>query len=108
MLERGDPSSDVFLVMDGLGPKAGTLGLRMGSGYGCVVSEPADYEFTDTSLAEVNCYWAGGGEIFQALVNDAGDLEVLRYGTDEFAGMGSPQSVYTFNLGAGQRAVSDL
>lgn len=102
------PVSEVFLMTDIAGFKA--EGIGVGRGQGCAVVDPHDFDFPDESVAEVYCYFAGGGDVFQARVNSSGDLEIVRHTVTETldyeAGTNSieitdPESVYTFDLEEG-------
>ncbi len=104
------PVSEIYLVTEGLYGALEDPGRSMGRGQGCKNVEPEDFDYPQESLAEVYCYFAGGGDLFQARVNSGGDLEVVRYEVVEVlnyeAGTNSiditnPESVYTFDLEEG-------
>lgn len=101
------PRSDVYLLMTGFDRRLAEEGSRVGTGPGCQVTEEADFAFPDESLAEVSCYFAGAGDVFQAHHTASGDIEVTHYDVAEVidADAGSysmqmlnPTSVYTFDL----------
>lgn len=78
----------------------------IGEGVGCSVTEKEQFDFED-SIAEVYCYYAGSGQLFQAKETPSGDLEVFSYTVSEVLNyedktysieITNPQSVYTFDL----------
>lgn len=73
---------------------------------GCSLTKKESFEFEE-SLDEVYCYFAGGGQLFQAKETTSGDLEVVRYLVTEVPNyenktynieITNPQSVYSFDL----------
>ncbi|MCR4311660.1 MAG: hypothetical protein NUV56_00080 [Candidatus Uhrbacteria bacterium] len=110
------PVSDVILVTKGIiAPGTTDADKRVGIGQGCEVVEPANFDFPDESIAEVYCYSAGAGDVFQARTTASGDLEVVRYLVSEVPDyenetydiqIDEPESVYTFDLDAGWNIIA--
>ncbi len=99
------------IILKGNGKNLLFPDVPVGTGTGCSVTEKTKFDFAD-SLAEVYCYYAGGGQLFQAKETDAGDLEVFRYTVSEVPknenktysiDITNPQSIYTFDLSKTQR-----
>lgn len=102
--EIGAPMSNVILK----GSAEGLLfkDIVLGENTGCSVTEKELFDFED-SIAEVYCYYAGGGQLFQAKETPSGDLEVFSYTVSEVPNyedktysieITNPQSIYTFDL----------
>lgn len=99
------PVYDVFVVIDGV-PGTRPEGYRVGQGQGCGVSEFSEFHFKQQSIAEVYCFFSGGGDLFQVRENDTRDLEVVRFDLDElieaskisYIEASNPESVYTIDL----------
>lgn len=82
-------------------------GVRVGSADGCRVAEPLEFKYKGDSVAEVYCYFAGTGDLFQAHESAAGDIEVVHYDIAErvdpetttlYIDVLNPESLYTFDL----------
>lgn len=80
--------------------------IELGSDWGCSITSKEKFNF-ENSIAEVYCYSAGAGSLFQAKETASGDLEVVRYLVTEVPDyenktysieITDPSSVYTFDL----------
>lgn len=80
--------------------------IELGSDWGCSITSKEKFNF-ENSIAEVYCYSAGAGSLFQAKETDSGDLEVVRHTVTEVPNyenktynieITNPQSVYSFDL----------
>lgn len=105
------PQSETDVPMSNIILKGSAEGLLLkdipvGGDTGCSVTEKEKFDFED-SVAEVYCYYAGSGQLFQAKETASGDLEVVRYLVTEVPDyenktysieITNPSSVYTFDL----------